>query len=362
MRFGLAAVMCVVAAVVLIGCGGGSNADGRKVLEQTFSGHKNVKSGRINLKIAADAHGIPGLNGPVTITLSGPFQSQGQQLPTFDLDVKLNANGRTFSAGAVSTGDKGFVKFQGTSYLLPDSVLAGFRQGFQRARAQRNSQQGTSLASLGIDPRRWVRNPSDEGDEDVAGQSTTHISSDIDVPKLLDDFGRVVGQAGRLGVSQNRQASAMLSERQKKAVDDAIEDPKIDVYSGTTDRILRKLTIALGFKVPKDQQQRANGLKSGKLSLDIELAEVNRPQAVHAPANAKPFSELRNALGGLAGLGGLVSGGGGTTSGSGASQGTPSTGSAGSASPAVQAYAQCVAAAGGDVSKTQNCAGLLPKR
>lgn len=364
MRLGLAGLVCVVAAVLLVGCGGGSKGDADKVINQTFSGHKSVKSGRINLKLVAEADGISGLNGPVTIALTGPFQSQGQQLPKFDLDVKLNANGRTFSAGAVSTGDKGFVKFQGASYALPDSVLTAFRQGFERARAQRSSQQGTSLASLGIDPRRWLKDPSNEGDEDVAGQSTTHISSDIDVPKLLDDFGRAVGQAGRLGVAQNRQASARLTERQKKAVNDAVEDPKFDVYSGTTDRILRKLTIALGFKVPKDQQQRANGLKSGKVSFDVEIADLNRPQTVQAPANAKPFSELRNALGALAGLGGLVSSGGTTTSGSGASQGTPAPGGAGAsgASPAVQAYAQCVTAAGGDVNKTQNCAGLLPKR
>jgi hypothetical protein len=360
-RSALLVLACAIVLVALVGCGGGSKQDADKVLDQTFSGNRNIKSAKLNVRVVVDANGISGLNGPLNLTLTGPFESQGQQLPKFDLDVKLAIGGRTFSAGAVSTGDKGFIKFQGSSYALPDSVFAGFKQGFERARAQRTGgSRNTSLASLGIDPRKWLKDPKSQGDEQVAGQSTTHVSSTIDVPKLLDDAGRVLAKAGQLGVAQSRQLPTSLTAQQKKAVANAIENPTFDVFSGKDDKILRKVTLAFDFKVPKNQQQRANGLKSGKLMFDVELAGVNQPQTVQAPATPKPFAELRTALSSLAGL--LAPGGAGT--GSGGSATTPSGGSNGSTggSPQIQAYAQCVTAAGGDVAKTQACAKLLPSR
>jgi hypothetical protein len=361
-RSALLLAALVFVPLALLGCGGGSKEDVNKVLNETFSGNKNVKSGKLNLQVTVEANGISGLNGPVTVALTGPFQSQAQALPKFDLDLKLAAGGRNFTAGAVSTGDKGFVKFQGSSYAIADNVFASFKSGYQRAKAQRNgSNQNPSFSSLGIDPRKWLKNPKNEGTEDVAGQSTTHVSSSIDIPKLLDDVAHVLQKAGQLGVAQSRQLPTALTDQQKKAVADAVTDPKFEVFSGKDDRILRKLTIAFGFNVPQAQQQRANGLKSGKVTFDIEIAGVNQPQTVQAPPNPKPFTQLRSALGGLSGLGALSGLSGGTTTGSAGSSttGTPgATGSSGGTAN-VQAYAQCVTAAGGDVNKAQACAKLL---
>ncbi|MDQ6751181.1 MAG: hypothetical protein M3Z33_10560 [Actinomycetota bacterium] len=348
--------MCTIAALALSGCGGGTKEDPAKVLDQTFSGKRTVRSGKVKVRVAVDAKGLSGVNGPVTITLTGPFERPARQLPKFDLDTTLTAGGRTLAVGAVSTGDKGFIKFQGSAYAVPDTIFAGFKQGFEQARS----------TSPGIDPRKWMRHPSVEGDEEVAGEATTHVSSDIDVPKLLDDRARILQKANQLGVARNRQVSTNLTAAQKKAVVDTIEHPRFDVYSGKHDRILRKLTVAFAFNVPAKQQQRANGLKSGRVTVDVELADVNRPEPTRAPTKLKPFSELRSALSILAGLPGLgllvspsqVSS---TAPGPGPAAATNPSGAAGG-SGSVQAYAQCVTAAGGDPSKEQACAGLLPSR
>lgn len=349
---------CAIVSLALIGCGGGSKQDPHKILDQTFSGSRSVKSGKLDVRVMIDAKGISGLNGPVTLALTGPFEGRGRhQLPKFDLDGRLGAGGRTLTAGAISTGEKGFIRFQGSDYAVPASVFAGFKLGFERARS----------TSLGIDPRRWMKDPKVKGDEDVAGQSTTHISSEIDVPKLLDDRARLLQTASRLGVAQTRQVSTDLTAQQKKSVADAIQSPKFDVYPGKDDKILRKLTLAFSFEVPKSQQQRANGVKSGRVTFDVELAGVNQPATVQAPAKLKPFSELRSALGvlaGLPGLGLLVSPSE-VTSVPPGSAGTPPPGANGSTGRTanVQAYAQCVTAAGSDVSKAaQACSKLLPSR
>lgn len=333
-------------ATALIGCGGGPKQDPHKVLDQTFSGKRGVKSGKVDVRIRVDAQGISGLNGPVTVTLTGPFERGDRRLPKFDLDATLGAGGRTLTTGAISTADSAFIKFQGSSYAVPDGIFAGFKQGFEQARS----------SSLGIDPRKWMKHLKVEGDEDVAGQSTTHVSSEVDVAKLLDDRARILAQASRLGVAQDRQVSTNLTAQQKEAVAAAITDPTFDVYSDKHDKILRRLTVAFGFKVPKDQQQRANGLKSGKVTLDIRLADVNRPETVRAPAKLKPFNELRgalNVLAGLPGLGLLISPGQVTSTSPGPSSERTAT---------VRSYAQCVTAAGGDVPKQRACAPLLPSR
>jgi len=347
--------MCTIAALALSGCGGGTKEDPAKVLDQTFSGQRAVKSGKVKVRIAIDAKGLSGVNGPVTITLTGPFQREPRQLPRFDLDTMLSAGGRTLVVGAVSTGDKGFIKFQGSAYAVPDAIFAGFKQGFAQARS----------TSPGIDPRKWMRRPKVQGDEEVAGEPTTHVSSDIDVPKLLDDRGRILQKASQLGVARNRPVSTNLTAAQKRAVADAIERPRFDVYSGKHDRILRRLTVAFGFKVPAARQQRANGLKSGTVTVDVELARVNRPEPTRAPTKLKPFSELRSALsvlGGLPGLGLLVSPSQVSSTAPGAGPAASTNPSAAGGSGNVQAYAQCVTAAGGDPSKEQACAGLLPSR
>ncbi len=345
---------CAIASVALVGCGGGSKENPARVLDQTFSGKRTVRSGKLKMRIGIDAQGLSGLKGPVTIRLTGPFQRQARQLPSFDLDAMLSAGGRTLAVGAISAADKGFIKFQGSAYAVPDVIFAGFKQGFVQARS----------TSPGIDPRRWMRHPKVEGDEDVAGQSTTHVSSDIDVPKLLDDRARILQKASQLGVARNRPGPANLTAAQKKTVSDAIERPRFDVYSGKHDRIVRRLTVAFGFNVPAKQQRRANGLKSGRVNVDLEIADVNRPEPVRVPTQLKPFSELRGALSilsGLPGLGLLVSPSPVSGTAPGPATSPDSSGAAGGPGT-VQAYAQCVTAAGGDGSKEQACARLLPSR
>ena len=174
------------------------------------------------------------------------------------------------------------------------------------------------------------------------------------VSKFLDGVSQLLSKAGQLGVSQTRRLPTTLTAQQKKAVENAIEDPTFDVYSGKDDKIVRRLAVKLKFKVPSSQQQRANGLKGGQITFDVKIANLNQPQTVSAPANAKPFSDLSSALRGLGALGAL-SGGSGSTGGTSGSSGTGSSGS----SAKVQAYAQCVQQAGSDVSKAQGCAKLL---
>ena len=50
----------------------------------------------------------------------------------------------------------------------------------------------SSLCELGFDPRGWLADAQDEGDADVAGVETNHVSGALDVESVLRDFNRFV--------------------------------------------------------------------------------------------------------------------------------------------------------------------------
>jgi hypothetical protein len=360
-RFVAAALAVLIGALGLAACGGGSGANVDQVLKETFSGNKKVRSGKVELKLSVKAEGARNLGGPIELKLTGPLQSQGtKQLPKFDFDLTLAASGQTFKAGAVSTGDAGFLKFQGQAYTVPAQIFTQFKQGFERAQSQKNgSAQNQSFASLGVNPKNWLKDPKDQGEEDVGGTKTIHISAGVDVAKLLDDVNQILSRArGQVGGQTAGRLPTQITPQQRQAVKDAIRDVSFDVYTGKDDKTLRRMTIRLKFKIPQKQQARAQGLTGGEVAFDLVLNDLNQPQTVSPPANPKPFTELTTALRGvLGGLGGL--GGAGGAGGTGTTTTPPATGGTTGGDQSAQQYLQCLQQAGGDVAKAQKCAALL---
>lgn len=359
----LVALSCALLLIGLTACGSkkSSGDDVDAVLKETFAGGKPVKSGKLNLALNIAAKGSKQLSSPVAIKLTGPFQSQGKtSLPQFDFDLLLDTGKQKFAAGAVSTTQAGFVKYQGSTYALSPEIFQSFKKGFEQAQSKQNgSSENPSFASLGINPRNWLKDAKNAGEANVAGTQTIHITAGIDSGKLLDDVNQILGKAGTLGSAAGR-LPTKITEAQKKQFVDAVKSAKFDLYTGKTDKTLRKITVDLAFDVPKDQQK-SSGLTSGTLTFDLEIGALNQPQTIAVPTGAKPFSELTQALTGglLGGLGGS-SPGGSTPATPAPTAPTPGAGGAtGKNAAQAQAYLQCIQSAGGDVAKGQKCASLL---
>jgi hypothetical protein len=355
----LLALIGALAAVLAACGGGGSSDDPNKLLKETFSGGHKVKSGKLNVSVDISAQGVQNLSQPVKIALTGPFQSQSQnQLPKFDLNLTFSGGGQSFSAGAVSTGDKGFLKFQGQAYEVPANVFAQFRQGFEQARQRgQNKQGGTTLKQLGLDPLSWLKDPKMEGEEDVGGTNTKHVSAQIDVPRFTQDLNVLLKNAKSFGAANAGRLPSSLTPQQQQQIQQAVKSASFDVWTGADDTTLRKLQIKLSVQ---------SGGRSGDVGFTVEIDDLNQDQTINAPANAKPFSALTQQLGGL-GLGGALGGGaagggaGGAAGGAGSSGSPGSSGSSGGSGSAakLQAYTQCLQAANGDAAKAQKCAELL---
>ena len=138
-----------------------------------------------------------------------------------------------------------------------------------------------------------------------------------------------------------------------------IQNPTFDIWTGTTDKTLRKLEVHLTLPVTGQFSTLLGGLRSAGISLSMSYGNLNQPQTVSAPTNVAPYSQFQAKLAafvsGIRGaLGNVLGSGIGTTTGT-----TGSSGSSSGLAAKYGAYSRCIGAAAGNVSKMQKCAPLL---
>jgi hypothetical protein len=337
-------VSVLAAAGLVAGCGASgsdqasSGTDVNQLLKDTFAGKKDIKSGKLDLAVNVNA----GQSGTFALKLTGPFESQGSgRLPKLDIDASLQGGGQNFQAGVTSTGDKGFVSYAGTDYAVTDAVFKQFKAGFEQSAKQASSQsKNQSLATLGIDPSKWLTNAKNEGDAKVGDTDTVRITGDVDVAKALDDVNGALQKIRSIGGAQAANIPNQLSAADKKQAEDAIKSLSVEIYTGKDDKILRRMVVAMKLAA---QSQTAD------VHLDFQLLDLNQGQDIKAPENTKPFNDLVSKLNGLglSGLGGL-----GAASGSG-------SGSTAGNQKNLEKYSKCIQDANGDNSKIAKCADLL---
>jgi hypothetical protein len=350
----LLVLLVAAAALAVAACGGGSKSassstDVDQLLKDTFSGgDRAIKSGKISLSLHIQTQG--GTNAqPIDVSISGPFESQGSaKLPKLALKAKLAASGASYEAGITSTGDKGFVNFSGSDYVVSDAVFAQLKQGYEKAQSEAAKKKGTSFGTLGIDPRRWLKNPRNAGETKVGGDDAIRITGDVDVPKLLDDVNTAIERTRSLGIQGTGSLPQKLTPQQRQQATDAIKKLAVEIDTGKDDRILRRMVVDLDVTAPKGT---TTGAQSATIKLDLQFTDVNQSQDISAPANPKPLDQLLGQLGSL-GLGGS------TGSGSGSS-GSSGSGSGGASSANLEKYSKCIQDAGNDSAKASKCADLL---
>jgi hypothetical protein len=334
-------------AALLAACGSGTSSNVTDTLDKAFS--TPIKSARINLDVTLKLDGIKQLNGPVKLSVQGPYESGGSKtIPKVDWDIAASAAGQNFSAGFISTGDNAWVAFQGQDYEVGKAAITKVNSQITQTAGNKKG-----LSQFGIDARKWLKDSKDEGSETVAGVDTNHVSAALDVSAFLDDVNQLVQKAG--GSVAAGSTTPQLTAADKKKIAEVVKNPRFDVYVGKADNVIRRLSADLSFNVPSAKQAQLGGLKSGTLSFSIEFSDVGKPQTITVPKSAKPLSELTSQLGGL----GSVLGGG-SSSGSGGSGSSGNSGSSGPTAAALTKYSQCLQKA--DPSKPadlQKCADLL---
>src|SRR5579884_1310751 len=349
----------LIACVALAACGG-SSGNANTLLQQTFSGHHTVNSGNLSFSVTVDPSGSTSLTTPLSLSFGGPFQNLGAgKLPQSNFTVSISGFGKSGSLAILSTGTNGYVTMSGTSYQLPSATYQKLESSFASLSKSPGSSGGSTLSSLGINPLRWLQNPSIVGQEDVAGASTTHIRAGINVAALLADLNTFLGKTSSLG--GGRIPSSIPPTTQQRIASE-VEKPSFDVWTGNGDKTVRKLAISLTLPVTGPISALLGGLHSAAVGITMQYANLNQPQTISAPTSVRPFTEfearMTQLLQGLRSTLGVGTTGG-TTTGGGTGGGTTGGGTTGTTPSGTTSYTQCIQAAGGDITKMQKCASLL---
>jgi len=349
-----AAAVLLASVACLAACGGGGSGDEEEATQLLDAGFDHtIKSADVKIDATLEAKGLQGLDKPIRVQAGGPYVDNGDKFPSFDIDLKVGdgGGGQVIDTGRLSTGDRAFVKFEDTYYELPRSTVAEANRSFQGHERRRGL-----LKGIGLDARSWVEDAKVEGDEDVGGVSTAHVSGRLDVPRVLQDLNRFVQRSGRALGAAAGQVPRPLSQSDLAKVAEVVKDPSFDVYVGKDDDTVRRLSAHLELKVPEGDRATVNGLEGGTIDFSIEFDDVGGDQTIEAPARAHPISDLTKSLGAGALDGGLPTPAPPTSSSDG------SDGGAGAAPSAkdFKDYADCLdTAKAQDTEALQRCATLL---
>src|SRR5204863_1851686 len=128
---------------------------------------------------------------------------------------------------------------------------------------------------LGINAQRWLENPKVQGDEELGGAKTTHITSDVRLPALFDDIDQLLQRADALGLSQSQrqQLPKRLDPKTRAALAKAVKTARVDIWTGKDDKILRQLKVHVEFKSPNGigSQAQTQDIRSGTIDLTLAV-------------------------------------------------------------------------------------------
>jgi hypothetical protein len=292
LRAALGVLAAGFAAAALVGCGSSSD-QAATLLRDTFSGSHRVSSGELAVLLTVTPSGASGRKGPVTLSLTGPFQSLGPgKIPASAFNVSLDAVGTDAAVTITSTGSSGYVTFEGQSYKLPKSTFERLESTFVRIGSVSAGGAGSgALAKLGIQPERWLQNPEVVGDEAIEGTNTTRIRAGINMDALLNDLSTFLKRAASAGVAG---ASTLLPQATRARIATEVKNPVVDVWTGVADHTLRQLRLDLS--VPVSGRLSLLFGRSAAINLTMQYADLNQPQTITAPTKLLPYGQFQDKL------------------------------------------------------------------
>lgn len=338
--------MGALLALGLIACGSGSGGGDseespQKVLDETFQSGKDYSKGVADLSFKLTTEG--GQSGGLEAAVKGPYQGEKGAFPQFGLSVDAKVEGSGQSVGVqgrlTSTAGAAYLNFQGTDYQVDEPTFKEIERLFLSAQSQAGD-----ARSGGLDPASLLTDLSNEGNEDIDGTDTIHISGKADVGKLAEELKNAPAAADAPGAAQLDQLKS------------SVKSADFDVFTGADDKRLRKIDGNIVFAPPADQT--GGSAQTITIEFSLGLTDLGQAQTISAPADAQPLSALLakfgidpNALGSALGAAAGSASGSSPGATSGAAPAPPSNGE-------TSKYLQCLSQAKGQAA-TEACSELL---
>jgi hypothetical protein len=282
---GLLAALAALA--IGLGACGGSEGPEEVLDSASLAG---LESGGLDLSLSIKSGGRQ--DESLDVSLSGPFQTRGPDLPLVDLTAtaKGTAAGEPvdLEGGLTLLSNRGYITYKGVKYEIDPSNFRFVTSSFlPRDPGQGKGGNATALsacleaaASLGLG--KFIDNLVDEGNADVDGASTTKISGDLDVSASLDAIAELARQPS---CDAQLMAADWSAEEVKGIVGELTGAAKVahlEIYVGDDD-IVRKITGELKAAAG------GGGREKVEANFELTLSQVNEGPEIKAPAAAKPI-------------------------------------------------------------------------
>jgi len=263
----------VITAVLLAGCGGGNGGDAPLIDPDTLldsAAMHPVRSADLEGEARLTLDGSAALSQPVTLKVEGPYVSgNGVRIPSFDWKFGVKVVGFGVGGKLVSTGDNVFISPFGDNYEVGrDAIAAVNRQ----------------VAASSIRARDLFGAARNEGNEEVKGVDTQHVSAELEGKEA---------------------ASALRPVREALGLTHVpVPVGRIDAWIGVDDRTVHKLSLDAAFGIAPADHPRLAGSRGGNVQAELVLDEISEPQSVQVPGGGgyKPIRDLFLTLSDLGGL------------------------------------------------------------
>lgn len=255
-----------------------------QALKAALSGGTEVKSGQFDVQAAMKDVG--GKGDSASASLKGTFQSGGTpaEVPSFDVDVKVDAEGQRITTGALSVGESAFLTRGDTAYRLPDAAWKNLSAS--RAKVAEFAKKGKAPSAagiLGVDTSKWLTKAKDEGTEQLDGVVTRHVSASINAESVVKSVLPLARQGG---------ANVQLPPNFERTVTKVVKSAEIDAYVGTADRIPRRVSMAMDLDFRGLASNPSDEVNRVKVDLELNMTGVNKPQQIQAPTKVEPLRSL----------------------------------------------------------------------
>ena len=170
------------------GGGGGrrppSSTDVEQLLTETFTGSKEIKSGNVDLTITIEAQGgSRELEGPVNAHASTARSSRrtAARCPSSSSTRRSRAAARTSRPAPPRRATRASSPSRAPTTCSTTRSSSSSRPATRRRRSRARARRAQSFATLGIDPRKWLTDPQNEGEAKVGDDDTIKITGGVDV-------------------------------------------------------------------------------------------------------------------------------------------------------------------------------------
>lgn len=306
------AVLSVVVAVALAGCGGGSSSgddtaatdqgakpnspEVKKLIDDTFGPNDKATSGNISGVIDINVKGLERYREPLQVSVVGPWTDAAGQ-PEAAFNVSLGLRGGILGGDMYLQGDKAYIGLGSTAYEVPEPIAGPLRKPLE---AKSDNALGAVLGVFHIAPERWAKNPRIVGNERVAGIDTIHGTADIDTKTLFLDLAALAKRLTSLKITNITGLPREVDRQARQALQRSVTSADGDVWTGAEDKVLRKARFRMTLKPSAKDRKILGGFTSIKVVANLDITDVGAEQSIDVPSNKGSYDALLVSLDALA--------------------------------------------------------------